>query len=200
MKVSSTNATVGFDRLTYLRAALRHLLFKADREPDKKKAFELYLSGARELSKKLRSNRGFTKAWSSVAFAAACCALLYGAARNWSKSYFYSYPDNYLRIVQNVDPCFPDGSCGKRFIIQSISSGVANPETEMHFSEPQHFEAGMTFSWIRYQDHGGTAVVDGWDVVRQEGRPILAPNCHPDYSDAPVAGHIKCIGGKALFQ
>jgi hypothetical protein len=179
----------------YLRSAILHYLSKADHQADEKESFAK-LEIVRELTRRLRKNAGFS-VWVPLWFAIACCVLLvlWVAART-RQTYFYSFPDNYLRIIQNLDPCIPDGSCGKRFVLQSVSNGVANPETEMHFSEPQHFEAGMTFSWIRYQNHGGTVVIDGWDVVREKGLPVLAPNCSFDWAH----NHIVCEGDKALFE
>ena len=184
----------------YLKQAIRHYLYKAEAEPCEKASFAK-LEIVRDLTRRLRRIDGYAW-WVPVLFATAIAALfLFSIIWRTSKTYFYTWPDHSLRIVQNLDPCdAPDGSCGRRFVVQAVEFGVPKPETVMHFRDPQHFEAGMTFSHISFKYIGSEAVTDGWDVVRDfEGMPVLAPNCKPDYSKAPTAGHIRCEGGKARF-
>lgn len=187
----------------YLSSRIRHLLDRADNEAHPKKRFAL-LENARDLARRLRRNEGESPWW-SIGFAAFVAAALVGlAVVCWPKAYSYSYPDDYLRVVQNIDPCLSDGSCGYRFVMQAVVSGRAFPETEMHFCakglQPR-FEAGHTLAWIRYINLGSCQSIDGYDVVRDSARsPILAPNCQPDYRLAPLAGHISCEGGRAKYE
>lgn len=184
----------------YLRAAFENQFAIVQNIPPTKYFWDEY-ERLRELARRLRRMAGFSP-WVPVLFAAAIAILfllwLFGRT---SKTYFYTWPDHALRIVQNLDPCDSlDGSCGRQFLVQAVDFGVPKPATVMHFRDPQHFEAGMTFSHISFKYIGSEAVTDGWDVVRDfEGLPVLAPNCKPDYSTAPTAGHIRCEGGKARF-
>lgn len=158
-------------------------------------------AGAERRKRVRRGEQGFSS-WLPIAFTVfvIVLAMLWIAGRR-KHTYFYQYPGNYLRVVQNLDPCdSADGLCGKSYLMQAVVNGFPYPETVMHFRDPQHFEAGMAFSHISFKYIGSEAVTDGWDVVRDfEGLPILAPNCKPDYSTAPTAGHIRCEGGKARF-
>ena len=188
----------------FLRSRILHWLNRADREVDPKRRFES-LEKARDLSKRLRDFRGFTKWWSAVAFASVCAGLVIGAAiyaQSSRKTFFYQYPNNYLRVVRNLDPCQSDGSCGYRFVVQAVTHGVAGPETEMHFCRDYQprFEAGHTLLWIRYTDLGSCQTVGpedhGYDILRDSnGNPVLPPGCH-----GPVEGHVACEGGKANFN
>jgi len=185
----------------FLRSRVRYWLSRADQEMDPKKRFE-FLEHARDFARKVRIEKGFTP-WAAVTFAVVVVALtaLWLASR-MRATYFYSYPDNYLRIVRNVDTCLPDGSCGYRFVVQEVSKSGAGPETEMKFcrSMQPRFEAGHSLSWIRYTDLGNCQAINGYDVLRDSQRlPVLAPNCRPDYSVAKIAGHIVCDGGVARW-
>ena len=142
--------------------------------------------------------------WFSLGLAVLCASLLIVAlSRTSRKTYTFKHPANYIRVVQNLDPCLPDGSCGYRFVVQSVVNGVAQPETSVRFcsSLRPRFEAGHVLSWIRYTNLGSCLSIDGYDVVRDaSGLPVPARNCKPDYSSAPVAGHLACVGGRAKFD
>jgi hypothetical protein len=184
----------------YLGAAIRHYLYKADRIPNEKEAFA-QLEIVRELARRLRQNAGFSP-WVPLSFAAAiAAAIVILLVTHTRHTYFYSYPDNYLRVVRNVDPCLPDGSCGYRFAMQAVTDGVAGEVTEMQFCKglQSRFEAGHTLRWIRYANLGSCQAIDGYDILRDSSGPVLAPNCVKDYTTAPVAGHIACEGGVARF-
>lgn len=152
-------------------------------------------------ARRVRRQKGSTWEW-PVAFAL-CCVVIFAVAisRPARHTYFYQYPNNYLRVVKNLDSCQADGSCGYRFVVQSVTNGVAGPETEMHFcrSLQPRFEQGHTLSWIRYTNIGGCSAIDGYDVVRANGVATLAPNCKADFTQAKDAGHITCEGGIAKF-
>ena len=184
----------------YLRAATSNQANIVEPLPATKANWSEY-ERLRLLAWRLRRNAGFAW-WVPVLFAAAIAVLflLWLAART-SQTYYYTYPSNYLRVVQNLDPCDgPDGLCGKSYLMQAVVNGFPYPETELHFREPQRFEAGHTFRHITYKLIGGEVVTDGWDTLKgADGLPVLAPNCKPDYSKAPTAGHIRCEGGKARF-
>jgi len=129
-----------------------------------------------------------------------CIMLVLVITRSTRNVYSYSYPDNYLRVIQNLDPCQADGSCGYRFIVQGVFGGATGQETEMHFCprgmQPR-FEAGHILAWIRYANLGSCQAIDGYDVLRDESRiPIIAPNCQFDWPN----NHIVCEGGKAKFE
>lgn len=151
--------------------------------------------------RKREQSKGFSVAWPIVFAAAVCLLMLLWLFARTSRTFSYTYPDSYLRVVANLDSCdAPDGTCGKRYLVQAVEQGFAYPETEMHFRDPQRFEAGHTFKWIRFKRIGSEVVTDGWDTLKgADGLPVLAPNCKPDYSKAPTAGHIRCEGGKARF-
>lgn len=154
-------------------------------------------AGAERRKRVRRGEQGFSS-WLPIAFTVfvIVLAMLWIAGRR-KHTYFYQYPGNYLRVVQNLDPCEADGNCGKRFVMQSVVDGKPNPETEMRFSEPQHFEAGHTFAWFRYLDKGSVQIQDGFDVLKDPvtRMPILPANCIPNWA----TNHIECEGGKARF-
>lgn len=180
----------------YLKFAIKHYLTKAEQEPAEKERNRILLEHVRPLNRRFRGIAG-RSIWWPISFGCAFAVFLVALiASKTSKTYLYQYPFDYLRVVENLDPCQPDGSCGKRFIVQSVTDDVPNPETELHFREAQHFEAGMTFQWIKYRLINGQAVTDGWDVVRGKDRlPVLAPNCSFDWAN----NHVVCEGGKARF-
>jgi hypothetical protein len=193
--------SVSASKLNLLNRAKRQLeKVEAAAEPDLKKAWPEY-------EKLRRYIRQFKQAGFSpwpVTAVAGCCAvgLIVLAARNTRNTHYYHHPQNYLRVIQNLDPCLPDGSCGYRFVLQNVKDGVAYDPTEMHFckSLQPRFEAGHSLAWIRYTNLGSCISIDGFDVVRDSARnPILAGNCKPDYASAKDAGHINCEGGKAKF-
>jgi hypothetical protein len=193
------NASLGLD---LLKSRISYWLNRADREVHPKRSFES-LEKARDLSKRLRDFKGFTKWWSAVSFAAVCMALIIGAAilaQSKRKTFIYVYPTNYLRVISNVEPCDSDGTCGYRRVVQAVVNGVPYPETEMQFCEKPRFEQGHTLAWIQYTNTGECNSVDGFDVVRgADLLPTLPANCNPDYSQAKKAGHIACEGGRARF-
>ena len=158
-------------------------------------------------AKKRERSKGIS-IWSALVFAVgAAAALVLVLAPRTRNIYSYRYPDNYLRVLQNLDECKSDGSCGYRFVLQNVqrtASGqvVFGQPTEMHFckSMQPRFEAGHTLSWIRYADIGSCLAIEGYDTVKgADGLSTLPDNCKPDYSTAPEAGHIACEGGKARF-
>lgn len=182
----------------FLHNLLDHFLRKADAETDPARRFEILDKYVRPTSRRLR-NRGFV-AWGAVVFTVCLvtAAILWLSSRT-KKTYFHAWPGNYLRIVQNLDPCKPDGNCGRNFIVQSVVDGHPNPETHMRFDKDEHFEAGEVFQWIRYTDLGSVQVTDGFDMLYDaNGQTVHAPNCRPDYSSAKT-GHYACEGGKARF-
>jgi hypothetical protein len=185
----------------YLRSRISHLLAQAEAEPDNLERWHLY-QHIRELARGLRKQNGFLTWGSAAVVLVAVGFLLSAIVRNWPTEKFYSYPNDYLRVIQNLDPCLTDGSCGYRFVMQAVVNGKALPETEMHFcptGEQPRFENGHSLSWIRYANVGSCKSIDGFDVVREGKFASLAPNCKPDYTLAPTAGHILCEGGRAKF-
>lgn len=187
----------------FLRSRILHWLARADNESHPKKRFE-YLEKARDYSRELRKkDKGFTHWWSALSFAALCLALIlalviYEQAK--SETFFFVYPTNYLRVVQNLDACEADGTCGYRRLMQSVVNGVPNPETVMQFCDKPRFEQGHTLNWIRLIDTGSCWQIDGFSPLTDaSGRASLAGNCNPDFSQAKKAGHVACEGGKARF-
>lgn len=202
MEDTNTTARLPLRKLLQRDAIQRQIEeIDADPEPDLKKKWPKY----ERLSSLVRKYKEVGEIlWPATVLASS--AVVLGALwvhAHWPKTYFYSYPDNYLRIVQNVDPCLTDGSCGYRFVVQAVVDGAALPETEMHFCAkgiPPRFEAGHTLAWIRYANLGSCQSIEGFDVVRDSARnPILPDNCKPDYTFAKTVGHINCEGGKAKF-
>jgi len=181
----------------FLHAAVKNQHEKVKVLPPTKEHWAEYLR-LRELAFRIR-NAGFSP-WPPVIFATGLTVViaLWLASRS-RQTYFYSYPGNYLRTVQNLDPCEADGTCGYRRLMQSVEYGVPNPETDMTFCEKPRFEQGHVFLWMRLTDIGPCWSVDGFAVLKENGFAKLPPNCKPDYSLAPVAGHIACEGGKARF-
>jgi len=184
----------------YLRAAASNQFGKVEALPPTKEHWSEY-ERLRVLAFRLRKNAG--SAWWYVLVVAAVMLIVIACwiARTMRNSFFYLYPHSYLRVVQNLDPCQPDGSCGYRFVMQAVVNGQAQEETEMHFCRglQPRFEQGHTLRWIRYTNLGSCNAIDGYDVVRENGLPTLPANCKPDYSQANEAGHIRCEGGKARF-
>lgn len=191
----------------YLRAATSNQANIVEPLPATKANWSEY-ERLRLLAWRLRRNAGFAW-WVPVLFATAIALLflLWLVVRTHDTS-FYRFPEHHWRVVQNLSPCLPNGSCGELYMIQEVNNGVANPPTLVHFRGPQHFEAGMTFSWIRVTQIGSEFDVDGWDVVRQDIPPVfingkwrqlpaLASNCRFDWSTPE--GHVVCEGGKAQF-
>ena len=145
--------------------------------------------------KKTRKREGGIGSWSAIAF----CVFVIVVVTIWitgrtRKTYFYQYPSNYLRIVQNVDPY--------SFVVQRVENGTPMEETEMHFCRDfqPRFENGHILRWIRFTDIGSCQTVGpedhGYDILRDANRlPVLAPNCKPDWA----ANHVACEGGKARF-
>lgn len=183
----------------YLRAAALNQASKVEQLPPTKENWPEY-ERLRALAMRLRANAGEAW-WAVIIFAGACgiIILLWLASRTHD-TYLYRYPADYLRVVKNLDPCLPDGSCGYRFVMQEVSNGVANPETEMHFCRnlQPRFEAGHTLSWIRFTNTGSCDAIDGYDVVRgTDGIATIAPNCTFDKSIPNW--HVRCEGGRAQF-
>ena len=192
-----------YSQIEILRAKIQYWLARADKETNPKKRFE-FLVTVQNPSRRLRlKDHGFTKWWSAVSFASLCAVPLVACAiymQSSKKSTFYQYPDNYLRIVQNLDPCEADGTCGYRRLVQVVVKGVPNPETVMQFCQKPRFEQGHTLNWIKVIDNGSCWEVDGWSPLTDStGRDSLAGNCNPDFSQAKDAGHVACEGGKARF-
>lgn len=158
---------------------------------------------------KLYRNAGFAW-WVPVLVALALCLLfILWLASQVGRSESYLYPYHYWRVVQNLSPCQSDGSCGNLYMIQEVNDGVANPPTIVDFRDPQHFEAGQTFSHMQGRWIGSAFAVERWDLVRQDrpavfinGKfrklPTLAPNCDFDWSTPE--GHVVCKGGVAKFD
>lgn len=176
-----------------------NLVARAEAEPDKAEAWKLW-QRVREFDFSFRFPPKGHSIWPPLVFASAAMVVFaLAVAQHTRHVYFYSYPENYLRVVQNLDPCLPDGSCGYRFVMQAVTDGVAGQETEMHFCKGMQprFEAGHSLSWIRYANLGSCQEIDGYDVVRNAGRlPVLPPNCNFDWPN----NHIACKGGRANFE
>jgi hypothetical protein len=182
-----------------LKQQVSNLLDRADAEPDKAERWKLY-QRIREFAYELRTPIKGHSIWWPLGFASlASVLIIFAIASHTRHIYFYSYPDNYLRVIQNVDPCQADGSCGYRFVVEAVSDGVAGPQTEMHFCQSlqPRFEAGHVLRWIRYANLGSCQAIDGYDVLRDETRiPILAPNCQFDWPN----NHVICKDGRAKFE
>jgi hypothetical protein len=111
---------------------------------------------------------------------------------HWPKSYFYTYPTNYLRVIQRLND--------SDFMVQRVEAGLAQETTMMRFcadAKLPWFEGGHTLGWIRYDDHGSCQSIGpedrGFDILRDaNGMPVLPPNCRFDQ----VNNHIVCEGGK----
>lgn len=183
----------------YLRSAALNQVGKVEQLPATKQNWAEY-ERLRLLVWRLRNKSAGFAWWVPVLVALALCLLfILWLASQVGRSESYLYPYHYWRVVQNLSPCQPDGSCGDKYLIQEVNDGVANPPTEVHFRGAQHFENGHTFSWLKGRWIGTEFAIEGWDVVHgPDGRATLAPNCYADYSQA-VAGHIVCEGGKARF-
>lgn len=186
-----------------LEQQVSDLLDRAENEPDNVERWKLF-QRLRDLAFSLRFPERGRSIWPpliAVSGLVAIIVVLY--AHNTRNTHYYHHPQDYLRVIENLDPCLPDGSCGYRFVLQNVKDGRAFDPTEMHFcsSLQPRFEAGHVLQWIRYTDLGSCLAIDGWDVVHgSDGKAITAPNCKPDYTLAPVAGHIGCEGGKAKFD
>lgn len=181
----------------HLKARINYWLEKLKVESDKRREQEI-IETLRNLARRLRNFEGWSM-WRPIAAAAVGCLLAISfISEKTEKIYYYTWPDNYLRVVENVDPCLPDGSCGYRFAVQNVRNGIPGDVTEMHFckSLQPRFEAGHTLMWIRYANLGSCSAIDGYDVLRDSKRlPVLAPNCDFDWPH----NHIACDAGKAKF-
>lgn len=189
---------VGFNpRQISVRSRINTLL-KQVHELDQQR--DLVHDRIRKLTRVLRQDDGRTP-WIPIMFAFGVCGILaMSLYHSWPRAHFYTYPDDYLRTIQNVDTCEPDGTCGYRRVMQEVANGVPQPETEMVFCEKPRFEAGHTLKWVRLVQRGSCTAIDGFDVVRGSNHlPTLPDGCVPDYSLAPMAGHIACEGGRAKF-
>lgn len=186
-----------------LRDELDDLLQRSDEAFDPGRRWDL-LQTARDrmnLLHQLRKLKAGWSSWATVGFSFGLTAITIVLLISiWPKSRFYTYPDDYLRTIENVGTCLPDGTCGYRRVMQEVVNGVPQPEVEMNFCQMPRFEAGHVLKWARIVQRGSCTAIDGFDVVRGSDRkPQLAPNCNPDYSEAPIAGHINCPGGRAIF-
>jgi len=136
--------------------------------------------------------------WWALGFAVGCASLLvFAVASRWPKTFYYSYPTDYLRVVQRLND--------RDFMVQRVDHGKALDVTMMRFCSDYlpWVEGGHTFSWIRYDDHRSCQSIGpedrGFDVVRDsKGLPVLAPNCHFDWSTPN--GHVVCDGGMPKFE
>jgi len=157
----------------------------------------------REVAPDFNRRKSAGYAWEGV-LAFVCILVISSAiwlASRTRQTYFWGpYPDHYLRVVQNLDPCESDGTCGYRRLMQAVVDGVPNPETPMTFCEKPRFEQGHTLLWIRLTNIGSCWAIDGWAPVTENGIAKLSGNCKPDYTLAPQAGHVACDGGKAKFE
>ena len=186
-----------------LKQQVYGLLDRAENEPDNVERWTIY-QRIREMCRDLRSPAdGHSILW-PIVWATSCGILLiFVIAHSTRRTFYFSYPDNYLRIIKNRDPCLPDGSCGYRFVVQNVVNGEPQPETSVRFcsSLQPHFEAGHVLQWVRFTNLGSCLAIDGFDVVHgPDGHAVAAPNCTPDYSIATIAGHFNCEGGKAKFE
>lgn len=186
-----------------VRTEIEDLLERSDEAFDPGRRWDL-LQMARDRMNLLHELRKIKAGWSSwvtVRFSLTLTAIaIVCLAWTWPKGRVYSYPDDYLRAIENVGACLPDGTCGYRRVMQEVVNGVPQPEVEMNFCQMPRFEAGHILQWARIVQRGSCSEIDGFDVVRGSDRkPRLAPNCNPDYSEAPIAGHIKCPEGRAKF-
>ncbi len=180
----------------YLRFRILHLLSKADREPNSEKRYAI-LERVRDLSLSLRKQGGFLT-WSAAAVAIVVVGFLLAAVvKNWPKSYFYTYPSDYLRVIQRLND--------RDFIVQRVENGIPQEQTMMRFCSDYlpWFEGGHILQWIRYNDHGSCQSIGpdnrGFDVVRDsKGVPVISPNCHFDWSTPN--GHVVCEGGTPKFD
>lgn len=192
-----------YSQIEILRAKIQYWLARADKETNPKKRFE-FLVTVQNLSRRLRlRDHGFAKWWSAISFASVCAAAVIACAiymQSSKQTTTFQFPQNYLRIIKNLDPCEPDGTCGHRRMVQAVVNGVPNPETVMQFCEKPRFEQGYTLSWIRLTDDGSCWHIDGWSPVTDaNGTDTLAGNCKGDYSQAKDVGHVACEGGRARF-
>jgi len=188
-------ASIGFDRRTYLKAAIRNLLVRADHEPNEKIAFEEHLARVRDLANRLRRDVGFAPWWSVGFASAACVVLLAMLIGSRPKGYVYSAPQDYFRIIEKIDD--------SRFVMQLVHEGRTQIPVVLHFCQDYtpKFEAGMTLQWFSYEDDGKCQSLApknrGYVLVRgADHRPLLAKNCQPDF----VNDRVVCEGGKARFD
>ncbi len=196
----------------WLRSRINYYLRVIERQSDDKRQQEMgykLLDYSREYRER-RKMAGFY-GWPSVVFAGLCVIVLAFAIVSRSKQ-IYSYHDanHYLRVLQNVEPCLPDGTCGYSWVMQAVHDGVADDPVEMHFCRDfqPRWEAGHTLTPITITNHGSCWSVDSFDVLREDQStfvngqwqrlPVLAPNCGFDWSTPN--GHISCEGGRANFD
>lgn len=177
----------------YIRAAIRHYLFKADQLANEKESFAK-LEIVRELTRRLRKEAGFSPWWPLGFAALSGCVLLGMFIAHQPKSYIYAAPDEYVRVLQQIN--------AYDFTLQVVNQGQSLQPTVLHFCHDYQplFEAGMTLNWLSYEDRGACQSIvakrNGYHLVRGSDHvPTLAPNCHPDV----VNDRVVCDGGKAQF-
>ena len=150
----------------YLKAAIRHYLYKADQQLTEKAAFEK-LEIARDLSRRLR-NRGASPWWPLVFACTTFVVLVLVAQRRTMKDFTYL---ERLQILQRYDAYhYKMSHLGVPFDVKFCPN-----------YEPQ-LSAGQTIVWIHYADLGRC-----WDILPEgygyrlqrdaAGNPTLAPNC-----------------------
>lgn len=188
-----------------LKGRINRHLARADQECNSERRSRI-LDKVRELSLELREQtgqQGNSYWWPLCLAITAAIVLALAIAARTRSTYYYHYPENYLRIVENVDPY--------TFIVQRIEDGHPLEKTEMHFCRDYRprFEAGHTLAWIRFNDLGSCVSIGpddrGFGLLREEKKtlvngqwqylPVLAPNCQFDWPN----NHVACKGGKAEF-
>lgn len=203
-----------------LKKLIERNLQRLDKQSDEKKQHELGLklltwvreyrerkSVASETNQRKRMAGYF--AWGAIGFAVFCAVILAFNVVSRSKHiYSYHWPKDYLRVIQNIEPCKDDGSCGYTFLMQRVKDGVPEDPVEMHFCRDYQprWEMGHVIKFITYTDEGSCLSIDKWEPLREDTprlvngqyqrMPILSPNCHPDW----VIGHNACDGGRATFE
>lgn len=160
----------------YLKFAIKHYLTKAEQEPAEKERNRILLEHVRPLNRRFRGIAGRSIWWPisfGCAFAVFLVALL---CTHWPKAYVYQAPDNYWRILHQID----DHS----FVMQRVYRGTPQIPVVLHFKGYKpNFEIGMTLSWFAYDDLGDgnisiTPEDRGYVIVRgPDYWPKLASNC-----------------------
>ena len=188
---------------SFLWFRVKHQLDKIEGEPkpNAKRQWPEYET-LRDLAARLRNKAAGFSLKPVLAFAGSLAVVIVlWLASTTRHVYSYQHPQSYLRVIQNLDPCLPDGSCGYRYLMQLVVDGQAQEPTQMHFCKglQPRFEQGHTLKYIVYANLGSCQAIERFDLVRENGVATLAANCKPDYSVAREFGHIACEGGKARF-
>lgn len=179
-----TRKPVASSGLDLLKSRISYWLNRADRETHPKRRFES-LEKARDLSKRLRDFKGFTKWWSAVSFAAVCMALIIGAAIiRSSEDHEISNPRGVYQILNRYDSHhyrFKEIANGTPLRVEFCDHGNKDWAAQL--------SAGLTINWLRYRVLNSETGTKCWDIEydgygyrlmqNADGSPTLAPNCHP---------------------